>query len=135
MNKFAGSITYKSTPEIDDIKFDFIDTVTDSENTHVFVFWNTDLETSIDIIKYLSDFWEIISQDVSIEGEDNISLLNTTIDTDAEWVYESVTFEWAWVNFNDIQSRFLDSFEVVSVREAEDSKSFWNKVIKVDFVY
>ena len=77
-------------------------------------------------------FWELKHYDISISTEDKMELVN---DTYEEWVYELATFEWEQVDFNEIYDRFQDFEEVVCIREAEDSLRFWNKVVKVDFVY
>ena len=62
-------------------------------------------------------------------------LYEVITDTYEEWVYELASFEWEQVEYNDFVDRFRDFDWVISVREAEASNKFWNKVIKVDFVY
>ncbi len=76
--------------------------------------------------------WELKNYDISISTEDKMDIINSTY---SEWVYELATFEWEQVDFEEINSRFCDFEEVVSIREAEISEKFWNKVVKVDFVY
>jgi len=49
-------------------------------------------------------------------------MLNTIIEP--EGVYEMTSFESPEIDIRSISSRFLDSFEVISVREAEESEKF-----------
>jgi hypothetical protein len=46
-----------------------------------------------------------------------------------------VSFEGPVVTFWDILERFADSMEAVCVRECEESKTYWNKIVRVDFIY
>ena len=131
MNKFAGTITFEWKVDISKINYKKLEI--DAKNTIVFVFWDTKIENSDDLLKDFENYWEIISHDISISTEDNMNILN--IDFDSEWLYELASFEWPEVDMRDILERFLDTFEVISVREAEESIKFWNRIVKVDFVY
>ena len=133
MNKFAGNITFKWNPDIKSIKDKHIENISEEGDKTLFIFWKTEISSSEELENSFSGIWEILYSDISISTEDNISILSDSIDK--EWLYESVSFEWPWVNFNDIQSRFLDNFEVISVREIEESEKFWNRIVKVDFIY
>jgi len=131
MNTFAGTITFEW--EVDLSKINCKKLVIDWENITVFIFWDTKIESSKEFIDDFESYWKIISHDISISTEDNINLLNT--DFDMEWLYEWASFEGLEVDIRDISERFLDAFEVISVREAEESTKFWNRIVKVDFVY
>ena len=134
MNTFAWNITLKWNKEIsDDFKFDFVESLSKDWDKNLFVFWETDLKTSEDVLSYLKDeLGELLNYDISISSEDKIEVFPYDYE---EWIYELTSFEWEYVDFNEIRERFLDHDAVFSVREAEVSKRFWNKVIKVDFVY
>lgn len=134
MNIFVWNIAINSE-EIDDkdFEFDFVENDTGNWTKVIYVFWETELETSKDILKMLEEkFWAIESYDISISSEDKIELLPFDYE---EGIYEIASFEWAKVTYEEIRERFLESDVVFSIREAEYSEKFWNKIIKVDFVY
>ena len=133
MNNFAWNVTLKWNKAISWFDYDYVANLSKTWDKVVFIFWETELKTSNDIVKMLEDkLWELKNHDISIETEAKIELIN---DTYEEWVYELATFEWEQADFAEILDRFQDFDEVVSIREAEISNRFWNKVIKVDFVY
>jgi len=132
MNTFAWNITLKGNKEIE-IDFDIVENFSKDWNKVVFILWETELKTSWDILKMLEEkLWDIINYDISISTEDKIEIIWEGYN---EWIYELATFEWEEVNFNEIIDRFWEFEEVVSVREAGVSNKFWNRKIKVDFVY
>jgi len=127
---FAGNITLKEGTI--DIEKQDMDIVQVWEKTY-FLFWEIDVKTSKELLEYLSKlFGEIEFHDISISSEEKVELFS-------EWysdgVYELVSFEWADVNFSTIVERFWEVEEVCIVREAENSEKFWNKIIKVEFLY
>ncbi len=133
MNLFAWNFTVKWSTVINLLEYDYIESFTKTWDKNIFVFWKTNSETSKDKIKFFEDkFGELLNYDISIETEDKIEILSWEYE---EWIYELVSFEWEQVDFKEIKARFEDIQEVISVREAEISKRFWNRVIKVDFVY
>lgn len=133
MNLFAWNITVSSNTVIPDLEYDYVVNEAVNGDKVIFVFWETEFETSKDLVEYFEDkLWSLKNYDLSIETEDNIEVWWDWYD---DWVYELATFEWEHVNFDEILDRFQDVWEVVSVREAEDSDKFWNRVVKVDFVY
>jgi len=84
-------------------------------------------------MKYLEETlggWKYI--DISFEGVDAIELMS---EGGAEGVYECVSFEGQEVNFEEIYERFADQDMVITVREAETSQRYGNRVVKVDFMY
>jgi len=97
------------------------------------VSWETTYKKSDDIVKILKEqLWELKNYDISIFGEDKIELFDADYE---EWFYELASFEWEMVDYNEICERFKDIENVASVREAEISERFWNRVVRVDFIY
>ncbi len=133
MNVFAWNITLKSNKKITWIYYDYVENLSKDWSKVLYIFWETDLKTSGDLIElFSSKLWELLNYDISISTEDKIEILHSTY---AEWVYELASFEWEETTFEEILERFSDFDEVVTIREAEISNKFWNRVIKVDFVY
>jgi len=130
MNTFAGNFTLKQG-SIDTEKAEF-DIVASGENTY-FCMGQIDVETSEELKKYLEEqFWEFMYYDLSISTEDEVEICS-------EWyqdgVYELVSFESDSIDFEVIAERFQDVDEVCVIREAEVSKKYGNRIIKVDFLY
>jgi hypothetical protein len=133
MNTFAWNIVLKWNNIIKWIDFDYVENISLNWNKVLFVFWDTELKTSKELEKMLKEkLWEILFFDIGFSSEDKITIL---WDKYEEWVYELTSFEWEQVNFEEIVDRFSDFEWVISVREAEISNKFWNKIVKVDFVY
>ena len=133
MNTFAWNITLNWNSAIKWLDFDYVANLSKGWDKILFIFWDTELKTSLEIVNMLTEkLWELKNHDISISTEDKMELIN---DTYEEWVYELATFEWEQVDFAEILDRFWNFEEVVSIREAEESIRFWNKVVKVDFVY
>ena len=133
MNKFAWNITLDWNPSVSKVDFDYIENLSKNWNKVLFVFWETELNSSEELITMLKDkLWEMLNHDISISTENK---LNIVWESYEEWLYELASFEWEEVDFAEIVDRFVEVEEVVSIREAEVSKRFWNRVIKVDFVY
>lgn len=132
MNIFAWNITLVGNKKIE-LDFDFIENISKNWDKVIFVFWETEIETSSELLKMFEEkLGTLKNYDLSISSEDNIEIIWESYE---EWIYELATFEWEEVSFDEIFDRFKDFEEVVSIREAEDSERFWNKKIKVDFVY
>jgi len=113
--------------------FDIVESLSDSWNKTIYFFGETECKSSDDFLQESKNIlWDIVSYDISISSEDNILL--TPFDYD-EWIYELSSFEWEQVNFWEIKKRFIDSPDVSSIRECEVSKRFWNRIIRVDFIY
>lgn len=133
MNIFAWNITLKSNKEITWIDYDYVENFSKDWKKVLYIFWETEFTKSEELVDFFKEkLWELENYDISISTEDKIDILNSTY---SEWVYELATFEWEETTFEEILERFNDFEEVVTVREAEISKRFWNKVIRVDFVY
>ena len=131
MNKFAWNITLKWSPKVE-LDFDFVESLSKNWNKNIFFFWETELSSSKEIIDSFRENFEILHYDISIESEHKIDIIWESYE---DGIYELATFEWAEVSFEEIFERFSWVDEVVCVRESEISKKFWNKKIKVDFVY
>lgn len=132
MYKFAWSIVLAWNKKIN-LEFDYVENFSKDWNKVVFIFGETDVKKSEDLVEALvKKLWFIKYFDISISSEDKLEILN---DTYEEWIYELVTFEWEDVDFKEIKERFIDTPEVISIRESDVSEKFWNRKIKVDFVY
>lgn len=132
MNIFSWNITLKGNKTIN-LDYDYIESLSKNGDKTIFIFWETELKTSKELIDmFKKNLWELNYYDISISTEDKIEVINVAYE---EWIYEVATFEWEEVSFEEIMDRFADFEEVISIREAEESERFWNKKIKVDFVY
>lgn len=130
MNIFAGNITLKHKTKIPELDLDIIP----AGDAGFFIMGaDESLQSSQEVIDYLEkNIGELESYDISIESEDELEILSSEYE---DWVYECVSFEGPETSFDDIIERFADSGEVICIRQAEDSKKYGNRVIKVDFVY
>lgn len=134
MNNFAGTLTFSW--ELDLSKIQEKHLVIKSENTDetsIYIFGKTKLESSQELIKSYNIIWELEAYDISISTEDNMTMLNNEVDKDG--LYEVASFESPEMDMRNIVERFQDSFEVMCVREAEESEKFGNRIIKADFIY
>lgn len=132
MNIFSWNFTLKGNKKID-LDFDFVETISKSWDKVVFVFGETELKTSKDLLLHIVEqVWELKNYDLSISSEEKVEIINLAYD---DGIYELATFEWEEVSFQEIYDRFKDFEEVVSIREVEISDRFWNKKVRVDFVY
>lgn len=134
MNTFSGTISFKT--KIDTSKLQDKHVAVESAESDIFtlfIFGQTKIQSSEEIIKSYEKFGEIFSYDISISTEDNIAILNTDYEKDG--LYEVAVFEWPEIDYKDIIGRFDEMFEVICVREAEESEKFWNRIVKVDFIY
>lgn len=133
MNTFVWNVTLKWNRSVNNLDFDYVENISKEWNKVVFIFGDTELKTSSEIVDMLKEkLWEILNYDISITTEDKLEIVGWNYE---EWVYELASFEWEQVDFSEILDRFWEFDWVVSIREAEVSKRFWNRVIKVDFVY
>ena len=127
MNVFAGNFTLNGNKKID-LDFDFVESLSKNGDKIVFVFWETELKTSKEVLDMIiQSVWELKNYDISISSEDNIEIVNLAYE---EGIYEIATFEWEEVDFNEIFDRFKDFEEVVAIREVEVSEKFGNKKSK-----
>ena len=133
MKLFAGTLFFENTlPEIlPDLDIDMLKI---SERGLYVMWWLEEGQSLEDICNLMRQtFWEIQTQDISCEDDgDEIEIL---LEEFEHWVFESVSFEGSEVNFEAILERFTESDTVICVREAEVSRRYGNKVIRVDFLY
>jgi len=98
-------------------------------NKGVFIIWETNINSSIEIVNYFKNniFSELLQFDISIETEDKIWLRENV-----DWLkwkyYRQIRF--IWERFEDIFRKYKD--QAVSIREAEEI--FGYRSIKVDFI-
>ena len=135
MNYFAGSITFawNVTLSFKNRSFNFVKNITKDKNSNVYFFWETEKETSKELLEYFKETIskDVLSYDLSIETEDKIEILE---DEMVDWEYNVMSISWISTTFEEVFENFQDGEEVVCIREAEESKMFWNKVIKVDVI-
>lgn len=134
MNLVIWNITFVWNLKIpESFDFDVIENINKNWNKNIYIFWETLLDNSKDFISMCEkEIGKIDNYDISISTEDKLELFPYDFE---EWLYELVSFEWEEVNFEEIKNRFLEHDAIFSIREAETSKRFWNRVIKVEFVY
>lgn len=133
MNQICGNIRVKMESKFDLKDFEIVENSSKSWTKVIYFYGETELKTSEEFLKYLKEnSLEILDFDISISSEDKIFINEFEL---WDWLYELVSFEWEQVNFDEIRERFEDSEEVISIREWEVSKKFWNRIIKADFVY
>jgi len=135
MNYFAGSITFKwnVTLSFDKRTFNFVKNMTKDNNSNVYFFWETIKETSEQLLDYFNEIikGDIITYDLSISTEDKIEILE---DEPLDWEYNIMAISWISTSFEEVLENFQEGEEVICIREAENSKWFWNKIIKVDVI-
>jgi hypothetical protein len=134
LNTIVWTINILKTTNIPkSFDFDYVASLSKNWEINLYIFWETEIETSKKFMEYCEkELWKISSYDFSISSEDNLFL--DPYDYEA-WIYELATFEWEQISFWEIKNRFEWSDGVISIREAELSNKFGNRVIKVDFVY
>jgi len=130
MEIFAGNFLLKSSVTTPDIDYDILKT---GEKSYFIMGADESIQSSQDAINFIKkEFWELEAYDISIETEDALEVISSEYETGS---YECVSFDWPEVDFADILERFADSQEAVCVRECEVSKSYKNRIVKVDFIY
>ena len=127
-NIFFTNILPEKIPDLD------IDILPISKNGLYIMWWLEEWQTLSDIIFLLTQtFWELSFRDISTEDdEDILEILTEDLES---WIYECVSFDWPELVFEDIVERFSEVDAVICVREAELSKRYQNRVIRVDFLY
>jgi len=134
MNLVVWNITFEWNIKVpESFDFDVVETLSKTWDKNLYIFWETNLKSSSEFVKYcVEEIGEILNFDISISSEDKIELLPYDYE---EEIYELASFEWEEVDFKEILDRFKEHDAVFSVREAWISEKFWNKIIKVDFIY
>lgn len=134
LNTVVWSINLvENNPIPESFDFDSVSSLSKNWEINLFIFGETEIKTSKEFLEYCEkELWKISSHDISISTEDNTLL--EPYDYEAG-IYEVASFEWEQVSFSEIKKRFEESDSFISIREAWTSKKFWNKIVKVDFVY
>ena len=134
MNTIVWTITLEWNNLIsDEFDFDIVPSLSKDWNKTIYFFGETPIKSSKDFLEESEKIlWKILFSDISISSEENVFL--DPFDYE-EWVYEVASFAWEQINFSEIKKRFEWNEEVISIREAGFSNEFWNKIIKVDFIY
>lgn len=135
MNTFAWNITFSWNIKIKfrNPTFRFVKNLTKDGDTNLFFYWETDLVSSDQVLEYFKENLSknIISYDISISSEDKIEIYK---DEELDGEYWILTLSWISNDFEDVVETFKNDPPVVCIREAENSKSFWNRVVKVDVI-
>ena len=133
MNTFIGTITYTGNHALDHIDADCLE-INAGDNNVLFLSGNTEYTQTSDLIDdFKKNVTWLVSWDISLSTEDELVVLNPDIEEDG--LYECVSFEWSQVEYTQIVDRFHDIPEAMSVREAESSQKYGNRIVKVDFIY
>lgn len=131
LNIVAWSITFEWEINIKKLWINYVLTKTKNGFWNIFVYWETKLKTSDEVVKFIQNriIGTISKYDISISTEDNIIL---KVDEQIMWSYECNIIEWADADINSVLKNVSDEPNVIAVREAEKSKIHWNRIIKVD---
>ena len=130
MNIFAGNFSIEKDVEVPEIDYDIVKI---SPGNFFIMGGSEEIETSTQVLEFIeSIFGKTLTHDMSIDTEDAVEILSTEYE---DGCYECVSFEWPHIAIWDIIERFADSGEVASIREAEASSRYGNKIIKADFLY
>ena len=132
MYTFAWTITLSDNKKIN-LDIDYIEVLKKWKHKVIYLMWETNVKSVEELVDTLKEeLWNIDSYEISFSKEQKVQVMSEIFD---DWVYEVACFEWEEVEFKEIRERFVDTPEVVSVREAEFSDIFKNRKIKVDFLY
>jgi hypothetical protein len=130
MNIFAGNFSLEEKTQTPELDFDIVQT---GEKSYFIMWAEESLNSSKDVVSFIERyFWKLASHDISIEWEDALEIISSEYEVGA---YECVSFEGPEVEFDDILERFAASTEAIAIRQAEASKIYGNKIIRVDFLY
>ena len=132
MNKFAWNLIFSGEVDLKDFPYNLLEIESKSWNLVVYTHGETSLDSSSELIAEFKNYWTVLNSDISLSTENKIIILSEDF---WEWIYEMASFEWIEIDFREIKDRFSEVYEVLSIREAEVSEKYWNKIVKVDFVY
>ncbi len=134
MHKTAGNFTYEQQIKFDIEHLNFVENLNPTGSYTYYFYGETYAKTSVDFLKEIQSYTKIrpINYDVSISSEDEIEIYT---EKHIDWIYTIISIEWSAENFETVLDKFGDSSpHIVSIRETNNSKIFWNRVIKVDIV-
>ncbi|MCD5385351.1 hypothetical protein LRZ95_01645, partial [Candidatus Gracilibacteria bacterium] len=129
MNRFAGNITLNGNKVVpQEFDYEFIESLSKIGDKNLYIFGETNFKSSKDLVQYLENtFGKLKDFDISISTENKIVLMDYDYE---EGIYELASFEGEFTDFNEIKERFLDHEAIFSIREANISNKFGNKIIK-----
>ncbi len=133
MLEFVGTITFENEIFFEEKNLEFLKISDFNNEFSYFLFWKIPVKSGEELIDYFSKKWKILELDISLENEDNFQIFLEKMPKN--WKYELVSFEGELIELQEIIERFEESYEIVSVREAEVSQKFWNRIIKAEFIY
>lgn len=129
MYTFAGKFIVFWNNEID-LNYSSIRISIDDNKTLYYIYWETKLESSNEILDDIKSLFEVLAYDISISSEDKIILFSNI-----SWKeYSSITLEWKNLLFDDVLTQYKDTASITSIREVEVSKFYGNKKIRIDFI-
>ncbi|MDD2565703.1 MAG: hypothetical protein PHZ26_01910 [Candidatus Gracilibacteria bacterium] len=131
MNTLAGSITFNGSIELENFSLNYVLNKTKNGVSNIFVYGDTELESSKEVVECIRGkiIGEILCFDISISTEDKIKLFTTA--KKLKYILKSIQGDN--IDFDNVLAG-LNEPNIISVREAEDSKIFGNKVIKIDYL-
>ncbi len=131
MKLFAGNFTLKEEKELPELDYDIIKI----DERNYFIMWGSEEFWSSDaVVSFLKKtIWDLAYYNISIDWEDSLEILWQELYEQGS--YECVRIEWPNVDFQEVLERFSDSWEVICVRECGESKKYWNRLVRVDFLY
>ena len=79
MNIFAWNIVLKWNKSIKWVDFDYIENLSKTWDKVIFIFWETNLKTSNEVVEMLKEkLLEFQNFDISISSEDKMDIINDT---------------------------------------------------------
>lgn len=136
MNTFAGTISFEWKVDFSLLDFPFFFVGDTSENiSNLYFYGETNKKSSEELRAFITNTIKnpVIAYDISHSKEDKIQVF---LDEQIEGEYMRTMIEGKSENFQSVMDKFSESSpNIVAIREAEESRFFWNKIIKVDIVY
>lgn len=134
MKLFAWTLHFeRELTDIPEIDYDVI-----RIDAHtLYVMWGIEDEENIHsedaLLKLLeASLWKTKEAYITLEWEKRVEIL---MDDYEDGSYEWVTFEWPYVDMDDLIERFAESGEVLCVREIGISEIYNTQIVRVDFLY
>lgn len=131
MNKLAWTIIYEGNLNLDNFDLQYVINHIKENIYIIFLFWETNMQTSKEVIEYVrwKINWSILNYDISISTEDKLKLYSFK-----KWNYVLKTISWKNIDFDKVTSSINNAGNIVSIREAEENKIYWNRIIKIDYL-
>lgn len=134
MHKTAWNITFEQQIKFEIENLNFVESLNPIWTYTYFFYWKTYIKTSIELLQELEkkSWAKYINYDISISSEDDLEIYTNK---KLEWIYTMISIEWSKEDFKGVLDKFKDSSPfIVSIREAENSPRFGNRIIKIDIV-